>query len=319
MRLSTLATLASFLAVGAGGSCGSPDGDTRAPEAGEPAGALPFPLDSDIWTAPLHVGAGGEITVGAPSAAVSRAGYDNQPAPLPDGSGFWFTALEEHTGQTDIWRFSGGAVQRVTTSVPESEYSPTPLPDGSGLSVVRVEADSTQRLWRVPFEPGGGPAPEPILPDISPVGYHAWLSTERVAVFVVGDPPTLQVSHVTSGTVVTVARAIGRSIRTIPGQEAVSFVSMGEGVSPALMRLGDGDENPELLVPTPPGGEFHAWTPGGVALRSSGSRIYAWRPGETEWSVAADLSGHRVRVTRLAVMPDGSQIVMVVEPGEVTL
>ena len=40
-----------------------------------------------------------------------------------------------------------GSTTRVTNT-PESEYSPTVTPDGAHISVIRVEADGTQRLWR---------------------------------------------------------------------------------------------------------------------------------------------------------------------------
>ena len=40
------------------------------------------------------------------------------------------------------------ARRRRVTNTPESEYSPTVTPDGAHISVIRVEADGTQRLWR---------------------------------------------------------------------------------------------------------------------------------------------------------------------------
>ena len=78
--------------------------------------------------------------VGELTNVTGRSGYDNQPHFTPDGSGFWYTAIDTHDGQADIWRydFETEFVARVTASAPESEYSATPLPDGSGISVIRV-------------------------------------------------------------------------------------------------------------------------------------------------------------------------------------
>ena len=42
----------------------------------------------------------------------------------------------------------------IQAETPENEYSPQPIPDDDGFSVVRVEADGDQRLWR--FGPAGG-------------------------------------------------------------------------------------------------------------------------------------------------------------------
>lgn len=298
-------------------ACGGDTGGDSAPE-GPAAEAPAPPLDPDIWVAELVHHDDGSMSLGQPTAAIHRPGYDNQPYFTPDGRGFWFAALDEHTAQTDIWRYDlTGAIEQVVMTAPESEYSPTPLPDGTGLSVIRVEADSTQRLWRAPFD---GSESAPILPDLAPIGYHAWITADRVAVFVLGNPPTLRIAHVSGGPAETVAEGIGRSIQKIPGEPAVSFVRMVESEPPSLMRYDSGSGTVEALVQTVGGGDFHAWTPDGTVLMADGPRIWAWTPGpSSQWVEIADLSERRVRVTRLAVSPDGRQIALVVEPGDVLL
>ncbi|MDZ7778891.1 MAG: WD40 repeat domain-containing protein [Gemmatimonadota bacterium] len=311
----TLTTLG--LAVTLVWSCGGEPSDSATEDGAEAPAEPTFPLDPDIWTAALSRDADGAFSIGPPVEAIHRPGYDNQPHFTPDGSAFWFTALEEHTEQTDIWRYDlSGSVERVTVSVPESEYSATPLPDGSGLSVVRVEADSTQRLWHVPSD---GSEPGVLLPDVAPVGYHAWVDAETVALFVLGDPPTLQVANVTSGSARPIAENIGRSIRSIPGEDAVSFVQMEDDGTAVLTRYDGATDTTTPFIETVDAGDFHAWTPDGSVLMAREASIYAWTPGEDDWTLVADLSEHDIRITRLAVSPDGSQIAMVVEPGDVTL
>ena len=61
---------------------------------------------------------------------------------------------------------------------------------------MRVEKDGTQRLWHVPE---GGAAPQPILPDVKGVGYHAWADANTLVLFVLGQPPTLQVADRRTG------------------------------------------------------------------------------------------------------------------------
>lgn len=296
--------------------CGSEDPPPQPAEATSSSGPI-FPLDADIWTAGLTRNDDGSLSVGSPEQAIHRQGYDNQPHFIPDGTGFWFTALDEHTQQTDIWLYHlSGSIEQVTVSAPESEYSATPMPAGEAVSVVRVEADSAQRLWRVPLD---GSEPSVLLPGVAPVGYHAWIDAERVALFVLGDPPTLHVAETGSGSARVVAEGIGRSIRSIPGEQAVSFVQIAPDGTATLSRYDGATGQVSPLVETVGNGEFHAWTPDGSVLMADGAMLFAWTPGADGWTQIGDLSEHRVRITRLAVSPDGTQIALVVEPGDVTL
>src|SRR4029077_14072444 len=117
--------------------------------------------------------------------------------------------------QTDIYRYDvvSGTTAQVTRT-PESEYSPTVTPDGAHISVIRVEADGTQRLWRFTIEGG---APELVLPGIKPVGYHAWATCHPLALLVLGSPASLQVADTSTGGADVLVRGIGRSIQQIPG------------------------------------------------------------------------------------------------------
>jgi len=84
----------------------------------------------------------------APENVTHRAGYDNQPRFLPDGKSLIYTADDE-SGGTNIYRLNlaTGERERIT-STPESEFSPTLMPDGRSISVVRIEPDLRQHLWR---------------------------------------------------------------------------------------------------------------------------------------------------------------------------
>ena len=275
--------------------------------------ALPSqPPGTDVWLASLETGPDGSVTVGEPTNITGRAGYDNQPHFLPDGSGFWFTATDD-TEQADIWSYeiSSGRVERITWSAPESEYSATPLPDGSGISVVRVEADSTQRIWR--FDHDGANA-SVLLEDVAPVGYQAWADERTLVLFVLGSPATLQVADVVSGDARTVAEDVGRSIQPIPGSSHVSYVQRSEDGSSTIMRLDPAAGTSEPLIDAVAGGDFHAWTPSGTLLMGHEHKLFAWAPGSgADWTEVANFSGARITVSRLAVSPDGTQIAIVGE------
>jgi hypothetical protein len=227
------------------------------------------------------------------------------------GSGLLWTSIRG--GQSDVYRHSLREKRTSTrlTRTPESEYSPTLRPDG-GLSVVRVEQDGRQRLWH--YAAGGEPI-APLLPHADSVGYHAWLGPDRVALFVLGTPPTLHVANVRTGADTVVASRIGRSLRSVPGAPAVSFVRVQRDSTTAIHRLeeDEGHLRTRRLTATPGAGtgDFHAWTPGGTLLMATEQALHAWRPADAEWRRVASLDG--IEVSRLAVSPSAEWVALVIE------
>jgi len=270
------------------------------------------PRDTDVLIADLAFSPQGTPSIGTPTNLTQRPDYDNQPQFVPDGSGFWYTINDPQNDQADIWRydFATAGVTRVTMSSPESEYSATPLPDGSGISVIRVEADSTQRLWRFDLDGANGAV---ILPNVAPVGYHAWVDESTLVLFVLGDPATLQRADIQTGLTEVITRNIGRSIQRIPGSDDVSYAQVHEDGTATIMRLPSERTSPEQIAEAVSGGDFHAWAPNGSLLMASGSVVYAWSLSLDEWMPIADFSDLNISISRLAISPDGTQIAMVAE------
>jgi WD40 repeat protein len=247
--------------------------------------------------------------VGTPVNVTDRSGYDNQPFFTVDGRSFYYTSARE--GQTDIYRYDfASASARQLTDTPESEYSPTPMPDGQHFSVVRVERDSTQRLWAFTVK---GVAVKPVLDTIKPVGYHAWLNADTVYVFVLGQPATLRLAEPTRGTATIVASDVGRSIFRIPGRHAVSYVQR-DSTGGMIRSLDPGTGAVRDLTRLPAGAEFYAWTPDGDILSASGNQLLRWRSGQPSWEVVAQFSEPGLqKISRLAVSPMGDRIALVAD------
>jgi hypothetical protein len=53
--------------------------------------------------------------------------------------------------------------------------------------------------------------------------------------------------------------------------------------------------------------------PDGTLLMSAGTRVFAWRTGDTSWREVYDVKPYRLgNVSRLAVSPDGRALAFVV-------
>jgi len=288
------------------------------------------PPDTEIYLAPLKM-ASGTIEVGTAVNITNSPGYDNQPSFTPDGAAILFTSIRGalpaslggSTTQSDIYRYDirSREVSRVTQT-PESEYSPTTMPDGAGISVIRVEADGTQRLWSI--RPSGPKIEAAVLvPEIKPVGYHAWADDHTLALFVLGQPATLQLADTRTGTARTVATDIGRSIQRIPGSGSVREISFvqrereGDATRLTIRRLNPANGEVTTITPAVAGSREAdtAWMPDGTLLMAKDAALYAWTRGQSSWKEIASFERLSLPgVTRLAVSPAGDYLALVGSP-----
>lgn len=263
---------------------------------------------TDIYLVPLSR-TGTAVRAGAPRNLTARPGYDNQPSFSPDGRTVYYTSQRD--GQTDIYRIDIASGQSAAvTRTAESEYSPTVMPDGNHLSVVRVERDSTQRLWSFSLS---GEAVAPVLENVKPVGYHAWFDPNTLYLFVLGSPATLQRADVRTGQAEVLAKDIGRTILRIPGRNAISFAQRDTARGPLSLREYDpatGTIKP--LAPLPSPNEFVAWTPQGDLLAANGNALVRWNTGTQAWDEVTRFTDPGLqRISRLAVSPRGDWIALV--------
>ena len=243
----------------------------------------------------------------------NRRGYDNQPS-WENNDRILYTS--QGAGQTDIYDidFNFNRIARVTNT-PESEYSAAMTPDGRAISVIRVERDSTQRLWRFPKS---GSPPSVVLNDIKPVGYFAWLDSTTLALFVLGNPNTLQIANTETGRARVVTTNIGRSLQRVPGGRRASYVHrvgnrfVLETVDP--QPKADLTFDIDTIGTLPDSAEYVVWKSETELYTSAGSRIMRLKLPSREWTLVEDLAPKGIRrISRLALSPDGSRLALVAD------
>jgi hypothetical protein len=254
----------------------------------------------------------GEFKLGNTRNITDRDGYDNQPSFTPDGRSVLYTSNRD--GQTEIFRYyiRTDATRQVTETNPESEYSPAVIPSEDAFSVVRVERDSSQRLWQFGMD---GREPRLVLTDVKPVGYYAWGNDHTLGLFVLPDSSTplstFRLADARSGTSVIVAYNIGRSIHKVPDRDAISFTQRVPDLWLKEMDLETQSVRP--LVPLLEGNEYYVWLPDGSALMGQGSKLFRWDSGESnDWQEVADLFDKEIDgISRIAVSPEGDWLAVV--------
>ena len=288
------------------------------------------PPGTDVYLASLKR-SGGSVSIGTPVNLTHRPGYDNQPFFAPDGRSIFYTVVRpggpNGTTQADIFRLD--LATRNSTPVietPESEYSATLMPGGREISVIRVERDSTQRLWAFPLDGKG--APRLLLERVKPVGYQAWLDEKTVGVFVLGSPATLQVADLATGNARILLPGIGRALHRIPGRRALSVPQQVADSVWWVMEVDPATAKATPLVKLLPGAEYYVWLPDGSLLSAQGNAIFRAIPRagaangsragaairSPAWTRVA-IFDHLKTITRLAVNAGGDRLAFVAEDG----
>lgn len=270
-----------------------------------PAAPAQAPPGTDIHLVTIDVGRA-SFRAGTPVRLTDRPGYDNQPAFSADGRVLYFTSVRaggpDGTTQADIFRVDL-ASKRVepVISTPESEYSASPIPGTADLAVIRVERDSTQRLWAFPVSGG---QPRLLFERLAPVGYQAWLDDRTVGLYILGSPATLHVADLRAGTSRILLSDIGRALQRVPGRRALSVTQRVTEDTWWIVEVDPATAATRPVAPMPAGAEYFVWLPGGDLLSASGSSLYRRHPSpDAEWQVVATFEGI-TGITRLALSGD---------------
>ena len=239
-----------------------------------------------------------------------REGYDNQPHFVDDRALLYTSQRGE---QTDIYAFDfvQNTAGNLTRTPNTSEYSATVTSDKDFISTIMVEEDGTQRLWKFPITGG---TPTLVLDDVKPVGYHAWYN-EKLALFVLGRPATLQVANALTQEVSTITGNIGRCLAPIPASGKISFVHKEAGKPWMIKSLDMNSMELAEIVETLEGSEDYAWAGPNRLIMAKDSKVYECvLDGDKTWKEIADLSDMGIsKLSRIAIDQETKRLAIVGE------
>ncbi len=253
-------------------------------------------------------------------------GSNFQPAFTHDGSAVVYTS--GRSGSNNIYRYDiAKAATTAVTATTENLYSPTPLADGNGFSAIRVITPdpaygiemNEPSLWLFGWDG------KPVAPVVKTrrIGYHAWITPDLIAAFLVDDVPERNAHRAvlisrTTGQMTSMTAKPGRSLgRTADGKRAL-FVDQTDANYWRISAMGVGDKQPQLLVDTPVGPEgindpnrsqYFAALPDGSLLMARGKLLLRWdgKAGSSfqPFAELADVGG---AIRNIAASPDGKRL-----------
>ena len=234
--------------------------------------------------------------------AFNSNGYNNQPYFFSNDE--LFITSGDNSGQTDIYKLNlyTKAKYRVTRTS-DAEYSPTMTPDPNYFSVVKVEADESQRIWRIPVDRSNIGAP--VMENVKNVGYHFWIDEDKVAMFTVGNPHSLMVGDAGTGKTVRLSSNIGRCFQRLPNSN-MAYIFKATEKTWFIQELDVYTNQSKRIIKCLEGKEDFAILSDGTFLMGSGSTLYKFHPAiDSNWQPIADFAYYRIdEIKRIAVSGD---------------
>jgi hypothetical protein len=264
---------------------------------------------SEIYLLDLN-GKKNTLSLSNPKNITNHAGYDNQPSFHSAKPLIYYSSFNDD-GRSDVKIYNYKTAETTAlTQTTEREYSPMLTPDQKFISCIIQRDNNAQDLGKYPVE-GGQPV---VIIDNLIVGYHAWIDESRLLLFVLGEPQTLRMYDTKTKTDKILAEKIGRSLHSIPGQNAMSFVHKISDNEWIIKRLDKATGVITDIVTTLPGREDLCWTPDGKIIMSDGAKIYFLDPAmEKKWVEIQMDSNEKIKgITRLAINKKGNKLAVVV-------
>jgi hypothetical protein len=236
--------------------------------------------------------------------AFNPDGYTNQPQ-FFNYNELYVSASIDTQKFTDIYKLNlkDYILTRFTDTYGISEFSPTPVPASDELSVIRIESDGkTQSLWVYPKDASS--RGRRLFKDLNNPGYHFWLSSSDVALFLVGEPHKLVIGNIHSGKIQLITENPGRCFKKSSDGKLL-FVHK-EQLPWTLKALDPVSFTVERICEMPANCEDFEVLANGTIICASDSKILYCQPEKNStWQTAEDFSSSGIKgISRIAVMRD---------------
>jgi Tol biopolymer transport system component len=271
-------------------------------------GQLP---ETDIFICNIKKDSTG-YTFSKPENITNRPGYDNQPFFTPSGNRLLYVSVVD-SSQSDIYSYDIAAkVSQQFTETKESEYSPAFTPDNKFVSVVRVDADSGQRLYRLPIN---NLKSAEIVSNTDSIGYSCWLNDSNVAMFILGKANTLQVLDTKHFKRKLIASDIGRCMKLSPDRKKMYFIVKSNPEEWFIYSMDCSGYALHRITVTLPNCEDFAILPDGKLIMGYTGKLYSFSP-ESGWTMIADFTSELQDFYRVSVNNDGTMLALVAFTGK---
>lgn len=233
----------------------------------------------------------------------SSRDYENQPHFISNDE-ILFTRMRGENA--DVWRWRDEVLSQASETL-ESEYSPTLIPFMEGeISMIRVEHDGTQRLWKYDLDGSF----ELLFKDIKPVGYHAW-NEKNIAMFVLGEPHRLEITKLGQEKTTVLDQDIGRCLQAIPGTNQVSYTKVVNDRH-QLRSINFQDKSTSEIFMLPAGAQDYVWIDENTIISSDGTSLM-WRKLDQKsgWNKVQNTGKPLSNITRLAISPNSQKLAVV--------
>ncbi|MCO7222891.1 hypothetical protein [Pleionea sp. CnH1-48] len=237
---------------------------------------------------------------------VKRKGYDNQPAFTADSNHIYFTRMNDAGSNTDSWRVNVLSSQMTPlTRTTASEYSPTPRGNDGEFSAVIAEGEK-QSLWLIK----DGKHHKRLNAEVEPVGYHAWINADAIAMFRLAEPHELVLLDQSNKHRV-VAKDIGRSMLPKQDQKTLFFVQ-NDTDSKVITEYSTESDKMRKILALKSGSEDFTWHKKLGFFQGVGSELFVASNKQPQWiSLGQWKQQGIVNISRLAVSPDGQWLAVV--------
>lgn len=240
-------------------------------------------------------------------------GYDNQPSFHPDQPIIYYSSFDD-SSRSDIKYYNYKNKKTFNlTNTKDREYSPTVTPDKKFISCIIQRENGVQDLGKYPIEGGN---PELLINNLK-IGYHAWVTKDKLLLFVLGDSNTnsLHYYNLPDQSDSVIAINIGRSLHKIPGQQAMSFVQKVSEKEGLINRLDLITGVITTITSTLQGQDHIAWLQNNILLTGNGTKLFSFQIGiDKEWQlviIEGDVSVVK-GISRLATNTGNTKLAVVV-------